>query len=147
MLLTKSSPFMLSDNLIIQFPKIGGEDQGYISIAEVGKTCPFPIQRTYWIYDCPEFMKRGGHAHRHNLHQILICVTGQVEVVLFDGFDKKVFTLNTPTMGLYQPPLVWGDLIYQQNSVLLVLASKLYAAEDYIRDYQEFLDIAHSARK
>ena len=134
---------MLSDSLVVQFPQIGSAAEGYISVTEMGESCPFSIQRVYWIYGCPDRMQRGGHAH-HKLEQMLVCVSGKVEAIFSDGFSKKSFLLNKPTVGLYQPPLVWGDLIYQKDSVLLVLASAPYLAKDYIRDYQDFCQIARS---
>lgn len=133
----------LTEDLLVHFPKIGSAAEGYLAVAEVGKHCPFPILRTYWVYGCPEQMQRGGHAH-HTMHQLLICLSGTIEVILDNGREKKSFLLNNPTVGLHQKPLVWGDLIYQKNSVLVVLASTLYFAEDYIRDYQEFLQITGS---
>jgi UDP-2-acetamido-3-amino-2,3-dideoxy-glucuronate N-acetyltransferase len=136
----KSRLSMLNEDLIIHFPKIGSEAEGYLAVAEVGKTCSFPILRTYWVYGCPETMKRGGHAH-HTMQQLLVCVSGAIEVILDNGSEKKSFLLDDPTVGLYQKPLVWGDLIYHQGSVLVVMASTLYFAEDYIRDYQEFLHL------
>lgn len=129
------------DALLLEFPQIGSEKEGFLAVAEAEKVCPFPIKRTYWVYDCPNGMKRGGHAH-HDLHQILICVAGEVLVTLHDGLNEYNFVLNRPTIGLHQKPMFWGDLTYNKDSVLLVLASEHYLAEDYIRDYQEFLKIA-----
>lgn len=131
---------MLNEELLIHFPKIGSEAEGYLAVAEANKTCPFPILRTYWVYGCPDAMQRGGHAH-HTMHQLLVCLSGAIKVILDDGKTKKSFILDDPTVGLHQMPLVWGDLIYQKNSLLLVMASTPYFAEDYIRDYQEFLKI------
>jgi UDP-2-acetamido-3-amino-2,3-dideoxy-glucuronate N-acetyltransferase len=43
-------------------------------------------------------------------------------------------------MGLYLPPLVWGiQYKFTPDAVLMVLASDTYQAEDYIRDYDQFL--------
>jgi hypothetical protein len=131
---------MLNEEILIHFPKIGSQAEGYLAVAEVGKTCPFPILRTYWVYGCPDVMQRGGHAH-HTMHQLLVCVSGAIEVILDNGREKKSFLLDNPTVGLHQMPLVWGDLIYQKNAILVVMASTAYFAEDYIRDYQEFLQI------
>jgi WxcM-like, C-terminal len=140
MLLTKSTVSSLEEDLIFQFPRFGTEQEGYLSVAEGGQNCPFSIQRTYWVYGCPEGKQRGGHAHR-DVHQILICVAGEVEVILMDGIQQKSFILNDPTMGLYQKPLIWGDLIHRKRSVLLVLASDYYSEAEYIRNYENFLDI------
>ncbi|NJL00782.1 MAG: WxcM-like domain-containing protein [Spirulinaceae cyanobacterium SM2_1_0] len=132
----------LGPELLLEFPAIGSPEEGYLAIAEFEKSCPFPIARTYWVYGCPENMQRGGHAH-HRLSQLLVCVAGEVEVTLNDGTEKQIFLLNQPTVGLLQKPLVWGDLRYRNQAVLVVLASHPYAAEDYIRDYQHFLALTN----
>lgn len=140
MLLTKSTSSSLDEDLLLRFPKFGSEREGYLSVAESDRNCPFPLRRTYWVYGCPEGQQRGGHAHR-DVHQILICVAGEVEVILSDGVNQKRFILNDPTLGLYQKPLIWGDLIHRKQSVLLVLASDYYSEAEYIRNYEDFLDI------
>ncbi|MDB9313549.1 FdtA/QdtA family cupin domain-containing protein [Spirulina sp. CS-785/01] len=134
---------MNRDELLFNFPQIGSPEEGYLAVTEEDKTCPFAIARTYWVYGCPDNMKRGGHAH-YSVQQLLICVAGEVEVTLYDGKEKEKFVLNQPTVGLLQKPLVWGDLIYRNNAVLLVLASDIYSAKDYIRDYDVFLQLTQS---
>lgn len=141
MSLNKSAVSTLGPELLLHFPAIGSRAEGYLAVAEFAKSCPFLIARTYWVYGCPEEMRRGGHAH-HRLSQILICVAGSIEVTLNNGRDKQTFLLDDPTVGLLQKPLVWGDLIYRDRAVLVVLASHPYVAEDYIRDYQYFLTLA-----
>ena len=43
-------------------------------------------------------------------------------------------------MGLLIPPGLWRDLEnFTKDAVLLCLASEKYDANDYIRDYEEFL--------
>ncbi|MBE9116799.1 WxcM-like domain-containing protein [Lusitaniella coriacea LEGE 07157] len=143
MLLNKSTPSILNENLLLCFPEYGTIEQGFLSVAESEKNCPFPIQRTYWVYGCPEGKQRGGHAHR-SVHQILICVAGEVEVILDNGVEKEAFILNNPTIGLHQKPLVWGDLIHKKDSALIVLASEHYSEPEYIRNYNEFLKIVAS---
>lgn len=143
MLLHKSTPSILNENLLLRFPKYGTTEQGFLSVAESEKNCPFPIQRTYWVYGCPAGKQRGGHAHQR-VHQILVCVAGEVEVILDDGVEKKTFLLNDPTIGLHQKPLLWGDLIHKNNSALIVLASEHYSEAEYIRNYQDFLKIVVS---
>ncbi len=145
-LLNKSAPFTarnpspLHDDLILRFPHFGTPEQGYLAVAEGNQTCPFPIARTYWVYGCPNGQQRGGHAH-HQHHQLLVCVSGEVEVLLTDGYEQKIFVLNDPTVGLYQKPLLWGDLVHRNNSALVVLASHPYSEADYIRNFDDFLKI------
>jgi len=47
-------------------------------------------------------------------------------------------------MGIYLPPLTWGiQYKYSSDAVLLIFASDYYEADDYIRNYSDFVEIAH----
>ena len=83
---------------------------------------------------------RGEHAHRE-CHQFLVCVKGSCSVVVDDGQNRAEVLLNRPNIGIHVPPLVWATQYkYSQDAVLMVLASEIYKAEDYIRDYDMFLE-------
>lgn len=113
--------------------------RGHLSYAEIGRHLPFEIKRFFIVYDVPGKEVRGEHAHRA-LHQFLICVHGSCAVMADDGTNREEFLMDDPTIGLYLPPLVWGvQYKYSQDGVLLVFASDYYNADDYIRDYSEFL--------
>ena len=50
--------------------------------------------------------------------------------------------LDDPQLGLYVPAMVWSvQYQYSHDAILLVLASDPYDADDYIRDYDEFLEL------
>ncbi len=84
-------------------------------------------------------MERGGHAHKE-LQQLIVSVSGSFDVVVKDGQNEKIFTLNRPFYGLYIPRLVWRELTnFSGGSICLVLASLPYDEKEYIRDYSEFL--------
>ena len=52
-----------------------------------------------------------------------------------------LFFLNRPYQGLYVKSGIWRDLSdFSSGAVCMVLASDVYLKEDYIRDYQEFLE-------
>jgi UDP-2-acetamido-3-amino-2,3-dideoxy-glucuronate N-acetyltransferase len=106
---------------------------------------PFIPQRWFLVYDVPSREVRGEHAHRA-CHQFLICVHGRVNVAVDDGTDRAEVTLEDPTMGIYVPPLVWASQFrYESDAALLVLASHPYNPDDYIRDYDTFLNEAGRA--
>lgn len=114
--------------------------KGNITVVENGKTVPFDIARTYYLYDVPGGESRGGHAHRE-LRQLIIAASGSFNVILDDGNVKRTFTLNRPYQGLLVVPGIWRELDdFSSGSVCLVLASMKYNEEDYIRDYDEFLN-------
>jgi len=107
---------------------------------------PFTPQRWFLVYDVPGREVRGEHAHRV-CHQFLICVAGKVNVAVDDGHKRGEVVLDRPSLGIYIPPLVWGTQYrYEEDAVLLVLASHPYDAGDYIREYDEFLRIVDSSQ-
>ncbi len=114
--------------------------RGSLSVGEISRHIPFPIKRYFIVYDVASKEVRGEHAHKQ-CHQFLVCVKGSVSVVVDDGTQRQEFLLDRPQLGLHIPPMVWGiQYKYSADAVLMVLASEVYEAEDYIRDYQEFLD-------
>ena len=113
--------------------------KGNISVVENRKTIPFEIKRAYYLYDIPGGESRGGHAHKE-LSQLIIAASGSFSVTLDDGNVKRTFTLNRPYQGLLVVPGIWRTLDdFSSGSVCLVLASMVYDAADYIRDYSEYL--------
>ena len=128
----------LSECKIIQLPVIPDE-RGNLSFVEDNRHIPFEIKRVYWLYDVPGGASRGAHAHRE-LYQLIIAASGSFRVTLDDGREKKSFFLNRSYQGLLVPPGIWRDLDdFSSGAVCMVLASELYDAKDYIRDYEEFL--------
>jgi dTDP-4-dehydrorhamnose 3,5-epimerase-like enzyme len=124
---------------IIDFKKIGNSDVGYLNAIEGNREIPLNIKRVYYIYNVPKEIKRGFHAHKR-LEQVLICMSGSVKIKVDDGSEKKIIKLNNPNKGLYIGPSVWHEMYdFNQNAVLLVLASDYYNESDYIRGYKEFL--------
>lgn len=122
---------------IIELPKFL-DRRGNLSIIEECKNIPFKIERTYWIYDVPGGETRGGHAYREN-QEFIVALSGCFDVVLDDGKEEKVFTLNRSYYGLYVPEGMWRQMRnFSTNSLALVLASVPYTQDDYILDYDEF---------
>jgi hypothetical protein len=115
--------------------------RGNLSVTEIEKDLPFTPQRTFWIFDVPSKDVRGEHAHK-TLEQFLICVKGSCAVMADDGENRAEIKLDRPNIGLYMPPLVWGvQYKFSLDTVLLVFASEKYDTREYIRDYDEFLEI------
>lgn len=130
----------LNDCRTISLPKIN-DDRGNLSFIEAGRPVPFVIQRTYWIYDVPGGEVRGGHAYRE-LQEFFVALSGSFDVVLDDGKERKVVSLNRSYFGLYVPNMIWRHLEnFSTNSVCLIMASLPYSQNDYIRDYESYLDV------
>ncbi len=118
--------------------------RGDLSVAEFGKDLPFVPLRCFWVFGVPNSEVRGEHAHKE-CSQFLIAVSGSVSVLLDDGIHQAEVALNKPNLGVYIPPEVWGvQYKYSHDAVLIVLASHSYDANDYIRNYDEFLSYKKS---
>jgi hypothetical protein len=123
---------------IINLPKFL-DARGNLSFVEQSNHIPFVIRRAYWIYDVPGGECRGGHAYLEN-QEFIISLSGSFDVVLDDGIEKKVFTLNRSYYGLYVPKGMWREMEnFSTNSLALILSSTDYDAHDYIRDYSVYL--------
>jgi len=117
----------------------GVEDmRGMLTFGETGKHLPFDVKRFFLVYGVPNEEVRGEHAHRE-LHQFLLCVHGSCHVTADDGRTRRQFVLNSPSLGLHIPPMVWSiQHKHTPDAVLVVFASAGYDAGDYIHDYDEF---------
>lgn len=126
---------------LINFNKIGSPNLGYISVGENHEDIPFEIKRVYWTYYTPQDITRGGHAH-YNLEQVIVAVSG---IITFNTEDlkgnKADFILDSPDKGLYIPKLIWRDIKFSHNAVLVCMASEKYIESDYIRDYKTFFGL------
>ena len=104
---------------------------------------PFDIRRTFYIYDVPGGAERGGHSHCHN-QQFIIAISGSFDVTIDDGNDQFTYTLNRPYQGLLVVPGIWNRLHnFSSGSVCLVLCSDHFEEDDYVRDYNKFLELKH----
>ena len=114
-------------------------DRGNLTVVQSLETVPFDIKRVFYLYDIPGGEARGAHAHKE-CHQFLVAASGSFEVVLDDGHEQRTVYLNRPFKGLHIPPGIWAaEQEFSSGAVCLVLASDLYDADDYIRDYQDYL--------
>ena len=135
------------DCSIIELDKHHSDRKGNISVVENGITVPFDVKRVYYLYDVPGGESRGSHAHKE-LSQLIIAASGSFRVTLDDGNVKRSFTLNRPYQGLYVKPGIWRDLDdFSSGAVCMVLASEVYQPEDYIREYNKFLEFRNIEKK
>jgi dTDP-4-dehydrorhamnose 3,5-epimerase-like enzyme len=116
-----------------------GDDRGLLVALEALKDIPFEIKRVYYMYDTVEGVRRGYHSHK-TLEQILVCINGSCKVLLDNGCEKKIVSLEKRYEGLYIPQNMWREMYdFSTDAILMVLASDYYNEEDYIRNYDEFL--------
>ena len=132
--------FTVYDCSLVELP-VNKHDSGNFSYIENKKDIPFEIKRIYYLYDVPAGETRGGHAHKE-LTQLIVAASGSFDVILFDGNIKLNINLNRPYKGLLVVPGIWRELDnFSSGSVCLVLASSEYDENDYIRDFNEFIDL------
>lgn len=133
----------VEDVRLIELPKFL-DARGNLSFAENNMQIPFEIKRTYWIYDVPGGEARGGHAYREN-QEFIVALSGAFDVIVDDGKQKKTFSLNRSYYGLYVPAGVWREMInFSTNSFALEFSSTHYNKTDYIRDYNQFLNLKNN---
>ena len=125
---------------IVNIPKIE-DPRGNLSVIEK-EVVPFEIKRVYYLYDVPAGAERGGHAHK-KLQQFLVALSGSFDVILNDGKEEKIVTLNKPFEGLLITNGIWRELKnFSSRADCLVVASDVFEEADYIREFNEFLAIS-----
>ena len=128
---------MVNNVRTLNFKPITSE-QGCLIPLEVNQDIPFDVNRVYYIYNVPQNERRGFHSHT-DLEQVLVCMSGEVSVLVEDGLGSQVIKLSNPSDALYIGPMVWREMFdFSENSVLVVFASRHYDASDYEHDYERF---------
>ena len=118
--------------------KIHGDERGHLVVLENGHNVPFDVKRVFYIYGTQPGIARGFHAHKKS-KQLLIAVSGSVEIHCEMNGEKSVHVLDRPDKGLYVEGLVWHTMEnFSPDCVLAVLADDYYNENDYIRDYEQF---------
>ena len=131
---------------IIKIRTVQTEKSGQLSFVENIKDIPFEIKRIYYLTKVGEGFKRGFHAHK-SLKQLLFCPYGKINIILDDGLKKEEILLDDPSEGILIEKPLWREMAWiESNSVLMVLASDFYSEDDYIRDYDAFLNFQKSGK-
>lgn len=127
----------VTDCKILNLPKIA-DGRGNLSIIEEFKQIPFKIKRSYWIYDVPGGVERGGHAYKENT-EFIVALSGSFDVLIDDGKTQQIFHLNRSYLGLLVPKGLWRVMNnFSTNSLALILSSTEYDEQDYIMDYETY---------
>lgn len=130
----------IGDCRIIELERIA-HDNGTIAVAQNSDRLPFAMKRAFYLYDIPSGSSRGGHAHITD-HQLIVAVSGAFTVNLTDGHEDSSFFLSQPNEGLYVPPGIWLNLErFSSGSVCLTLSSGNYQEDDYLREYDRFINL------
>lgn len=128
----------INDCRFIELPKYL-DSRGNLSFVQNFDQIPFEIKRTYWLYDVPGGIARGGHAEIDN-EELVVALSGSFEIMVDDGEHQKTFTLNRSYYGLYIPKGLWREIReFSTNALALEFGSTPYTPNDYIRNYEAFL--------
>lgn len=127
-----------NDIKIISIPRIE-DPRGNLSVIEKD-VLPFEMKRVYYLYDVPGGAERGGHSHIYQ-QEFLVALSGSFEILMHDGTNEITVALNIPNKGLLIPTGIWRELRnFSSGAVCLVIASDVYLEEDYIREFEDFLE-------
>lgn len=122
--------------------KLVNDMRGNLSVGEFEKEIPFTPKRYFTVFGVPNKEVRGEHAHKE-CQQFLICVSGSCNVLVDDGENREEYFLDCANKGIYLPAMTWGvQYKYSPDAMLLVFASHNYDADDYIREYQSFIELS-----
>jgi hypothetical protein len=114
--------------------------RGDLTALELPQIVPYEVKRIFLVHHVSDLEIRGEHAHK-KCWQFLIAAAGSITVDVTDGKIKETFLLDNPAQGLLIPPLVWGTQYnYSSDGSLLVLASEKFDPEDYLHNFEEFLE-------
>jgi dTDP-4-dehydrorhamnose 3,5-epimerase-like enzyme len=115
------------------------DERGLLAVGSTPKEVPFEIKRFFITSASSPEVIRGQHAHKVS-HQFLVAVAGSITATCDDGHTKTEYVLDSSGVGLYMPPLIWGEQsAFSEGAKLLVLASETYDPQDYIQNYSEFI--------
>ncbi len=137
---------MLDEQIkILTFPEMGDE-RGNLVVIEGGIALPFDIRRVFYMYGSDPSIRRGCHSNKRS-EFVLVNVAGTSRVLVDNGKEKRIVELDKPRMGLYIKNNVWKEMYdFSPDSVLLVLSNEHYDPEEYIRNYEEFLQYLDSLK-
>jgi len=121
---------------LIKF-SLHANDASSLCVYESGDLVPFEIKRVFTV-NAKENVIRGNHVHK-KCSQLLVCVSGEIEVTTDNGIEKTVFKLSNLDQGLLIPAGIWASEKYiGEGSILMVLCDSYYDADDYVYDYEDF---------
>lgn len=119
---------------------IFGDDRGRLVAFEKDVNCPFEVKRAFYIFDTKGGIARGCHANR-NSEFLLIAINGSCKVKIDDGKTQEIVELSNPHTALYLDKMLWKEMYdFSYNGILLVLASTKYDENEYIRNYEDFVN-------
>jgi hypothetical protein len=126
---------------ILSLPKIT-DDRGNLTFLQNCGIIPFDIKRAFWMYDVPGGEIRGGHAYKKQ-QEVIIALCGSFDVTVHNSKGEKfTFSLNRSYFALYLPPSNYRQMSnFSTNSVSLHITDTEYDQNDYIRNFNKFIQV------
>ena len=129
----------VDDLSLIRFQQFSEDGTLTVFASETGRI-PFEIARVFTISGVSIGSWRANHAHRF-CTQLHACLSGKVKIVIADGERSRESELHPDGAALLVPPLLWEKVQFDgPDTVLAVFCDKPYDPQDYIHDWQEFID-------
>ena len=114
-----------------------GDDRGQLLPIEF-QNLEFKPKRLYTIFGNQNGLTRGEHAHK-NLKQLIVNISGEFDLYLYDGKNSEVVELRHPGQAVYVSGVVWRELRnISEDCVINVLADQPFKQADYIHSLDEF---------
>lgn len=123
--------------------------RGTLPHAEIGTLdsltdIPFEVKRVFYIYDTLEGVVRGNHSNLKSQFA-LVCLHASCRVRVRRSAhpeQDKIFLLDQPYKVLLLSELAWKEMYdFTPGSVLLCLSSEVYDPREYIRKFNQFLEL------
>ena len=126
---------------MLSFENSEKDSLGQVAIEGI-KDVPFEIKRIFYIFGKGNVgLIRGKHANRKS-EFVLFNVSGKSKVKVIDEEkNETIYELNHSQEAVYLPRMVWKEMYdFTEDSVLMVLTNEYYDPEEYIRDFDDFVE-------
>lgn len=112
---------------------------GVLSVLEYNQEFCFNVKRVFFLRDIKAGSNRGFHSHKE-LKQYLFCAQGHFEIELDNGLEKRIYSLNKNSPGIFIDGKVWREMkFFSRDCVMMVLCDREYRFDEVVRDYDDFL--------
>ena len=102
------------------------------------------VKRVFFVFAKKKCL-RGNHAHK-KCSQLLVSVSGNYYVEIFDGKKTKKVLLKELKNFIYVPPLHWVKVFFKKKNKLMVFCNQNFKQKDYINKISEFKKFLNKKR-
>ena len=117
------------------------DDRGRLLVIESDDVDIENFRRLYCIVFEKKGITRGHHAHKA-LQQVLVVINGAISIMLDDGRRRETFKITAESnarLKISKP--AWREITaLHDNTIIAVLADEPYHEDDYLRNYDDFID-------